>query len=72
MKLSNGINIKLFEIGQVYNRRFDIHGPYKGQQYGGIATPVNFPYIFIFTSNAGESYGYSDLFGSDDTFWYTG
>ncbi|EHN67946.1 HNH endonuclease [Aliivibrio fischeri] len=62
----------MFEVGQIYNRCNDIHGQYKGQQYGGIATPALQPYVFIFTSDAGESYGYSDGFGIDDTFWYTG
>ena len=37
----------MFEIGKIYNRRSDIHGIYKGQQYGGIATPAEHPYIFI-------------------------
>lgn len=62
----------MFEIGKIYNRRTDIHGVYKGQQYGGIATPSEHPYVFIFTSDAGEAYGYNDGFGADDTFWYTG
>lgn len=62
----------MFEVGQIYNRRNDIHGKYKGQQYGGIATPADHPYIFIFTSDAGAEYGYHDGYGGDDTFWYTG
>lgn len=62
----------MFEVGKTYNRRSDIHGVYKGQQYGGIATPAGHPYIFIFTSDAGEAYGYNDGYGPDDTFWYTG
>ena len=62
----------LFEVGKIYNRRSDIHGVYKGQQYGGIATPAQHPYVFIFTSDAGEEFGYSDGFGPDGTFRYTG
>ncbi len=62
----------MFEVGKTYNRRSDIHGVYKGQQYGGIATPSKHPYVFIFTSDAGEAYGYDDGYGTDDTFWYTG
>lgn len=62
----------MFEVGKVYNRRIDIHGVYKGQQYGGIATPASHSYIFIFTSEAGEEYGYSDGFSPDGTFRYTG
>lgn len=61
-----------FEIGKIYNRRTDIHGEYGGQQYGGISTPAGHPFIFIFTSDGGETYGYHNDYGSDDTFWYTG
>ena len=62
----------MFEVGKIYNRRTDIHGVYKGQQYGGIATPSQHPYVLIFTSEAGEEYGYSDGFNPDGTFRYTG
>lgn len=62
----------MFEVGKIYNRRRDVHGVYKGQQYGGIATPSQHPYVFIFTSEAGEEFGYSDGFSSDGTFRYTG
>ena len=62
----------MFEIGKIYNRRSDIHGIYKGQQYGGIATPAEHPYIFIFTGDAGGEYGYIDDFDPNDTFKYTG
>lgn len=62
----------MFKIGQVYNRRSEIHNIYKGQQYGGISTPIKHPYIFIFTSDAGEKYGYVDNFSPNGTFQYTG
>lgn len=62
----------MFEIGKIYNRRADIHGRYKGQQYGGIATPANHPYIFIFTGDSGSEYGYIDDFDPNGTFKYTG
>ncbi|CAN6959237.1 MAG: 5-methylcytosine-specific restriction protein A [Psychrobacter okhotskensis] len=62
----------MFEIGKIYNRRSDIHGIYKGQQYGGIATPAEHPYIFIFTGDAGGEYGYIDDFDPNGTFKYTG
>jgi 5-methylcytosine-specific restriction protein A len=62
----------VFEIGKIYNRRSDIHGIYKGQQYGGIATPAEHPYIFIFTGDAGGEYGYIDDFDPNGTFKYTG
>ena len=55
----------MFKIGKIYNRRSDIHGIYKGQQYGGIATPAEHPYIFIFTGDAGGEYGYIDDFEND-------
>lgn len=62
----------MFEIGKIYKRRDEIHGVYGGQQRGGISTPAKFPYTFLFTSDAGEAYGYSDLFQPDGVFWYTG
>lgn len=62
----------MFEIGRIYNRRSEIHGIYKGQQYGGIATPAEHPYVFIFTSDAGNEYGYIDDFDPNGTFKYTG
>lgn len=62
----------MFEVGEIYNRRTDIHGVYKGQQYGGIATPSQHLYVFVFTSEAGEEFGYSDGFSPDGTFRYTG
>lgn len=62
----------MFEIGKIYNRRSDIHNIYKGQQYGGIATPAEHPYIFIFTGDAGGEYGYIDDFDPNGTFKYTG
>lgn len=62
----------MFEVGKTYNRRNDIHGNFKGQQYGGISTPAEHPYIFIFTGDSGEEYGYADGFGSDGIFRYTG
>lgn len=62
----------MFQVGKIYNRRKEIHGKYKGQQYGGISTPAEHPYVFVFTGDAGEAYGYRDGYGADDTFWYTG
>ena len=62
----------MFEVGKIYHRRSEIHGKYKGQQYGGISTPANHPYIFIFTGDAGSEYGYVDDFDPNGTFKYTG
>ncbi len=61
-----------FEIGQVYNRREDLHGHYGGQEQGGISTPADHPLIFLFTGASGSEYGYEDEFRPDGTFWYTG
>jgi 5-methylcytosine-specific restriction protein A len=61
-----------FVVGQVYNRRRDIHGRFSGQSRGGISTPTTAKLIFIFTSDAGKAFGYEDTFKPDGTFWYTG
>lgn len=62
----------MYEVGKTYHRMTDIHDVHGGQQRGGIATPANSPYVFLFTSSAGEEFGYLDQFGADGTFWYTG
>lgn len=61
-----------FIQGQIYHRRRDIHGVFGGQQYGGIATPSKAPFVFLFTGDAGEAFGYADDFQSDGMYWYTG
>lgn len=61
-----------FTPGKEYHRRNDIHARYKGQQYGGIATPSEAPYVFLFTGEAGEDFGYADDFQPDGLYWYTG
>ena len=62
----------MFEVGKIYNRRDAIHKVYGGQQQGGISTPAKHPFVFVFTSESGENYGYDDEFRPDGTFWYTG
>lgn len=62
----------MFELGKTYKRRDEIHGVYGGQAQGGISTPTEVPYIFLFTSDAGAAYGYNDSFRPDGSFWYTG
>ncbi len=57
---------------RLYNRRADIHGPYGGQQQGGIATPTRAPAIFIFTGHGAKSVGYGDEFLPDGSMRYTG
>ena len=61
-----------FEVGQIYNRRHDIHGPYGGQRQGGMSTPKDYPVIFLFTGESGAEHGYRDEFKSDGTYHYTG
>ena len=61
-----------FVVGQVYNRRRDLHGHYGGQQQGGISTPAGHSLVFLFTGESGSEYGYRDEFRPDGTFWYTG
>jgi 5-methylcytosine-specific restriction protein A len=62
----------MFEVGRVYNRRLEIHEPYGGQRYGGISTPRDRPFIFLFTGESGEQYGYEDGWDDNGVFVYTG
>ncbi|NKI70835.1 HNH endonuclease [Collimonas pratensis] len=61
-----------FELEKLYSRRKDIHEKFGGQQQGGISTPANLPYIFLFTSEAGEQHGYHDGYDENGLFIYTG
>jgi 5-methylcytosine-specific restriction enzyme A len=63
-----------FERGATYNRRTDIHGRFGGQQQGGISTPTKAPFIFLFTGDEGEAYGYNDGWDKSGSgvFNYTG
>jgi len=61
-----------FGLGKIYNRHADIHGRYKGQEQGGISTPADAPFMFLFTGDTGEQYGYKDHLTSDGVFLYTG
>jgi 5-methylcytosine-specific restriction protein A len=60
-----------FQVGQIYNRRRDIHAVCGGQRQGGIATPAKAASIFLFTGEAGEQHGYSDGWDSSGVFLYT-
>jgi 5-methylcytosine-specific restriction protein A len=62
----------MFKVGKIYKRKEDLHGSFGGQSQGGISTPANHPIVLVFTSDAGESYGYQDQFRPDGSFWYTG
>lgn len=61
-----------FIVGQIYNRKRDIHDRYAGQERGGIATPTSALHVFAFTSEAGAAFGYEDKFQPEGVFWYTG
>jgi 5-methylcytosine-specific restriction protein A len=61
-----------FQVGRVYNRRADIHGPYGGQQQGGISTPSRCPFIFLFSSSSGRQHGYQDGWNEEGVYFYTG
>jgi 5-methylcytosine-specific restriction protein A len=61
-----------FEIGTIYSRQTDIHARFGGQAQGRISTPTGVPFIFLFTGETGEQYGYKDGWGKDGVFLYTG
>ncbi|MEE4612298.1 HNH endonuclease [Serratia marcescens] len=62
---------EILEKGEVYKRKY-LHDLYGGQEQGGISTPKEFPVIFIFTGEAGETHGYKDGWSNNDHFSYTG
>ena len=61
----------MFAVGKEYHRKSEIHAVYGCQAQGGISTPKNHPFIFIFTSDSGAQHGYRDEY-VDGLFWYTG
>ena len=62
----------MYKVGKEYSRRNDIHAVYGGQWQGGISTPSDHPYIFIFAGQSGEEFGYEDGWQSDKIYIYTG
>lgn len=62
----------LFEEGAEYSRQQDIHARFGGQRQGGISTPTQHPYVFIFTGKSGKQHGYEDGWQDDGVFLYTG
>ncbi len=54
-------------IGGEYKRK-ELHNYFGGQRQGGISTPKDYPYIFIFTNKRGVNYGYVDGWGEDGFF----
>jgi 5-methylcytosine-specific restriction protein A len=61
-----------FQRGMSYRRREEVHGKFGGQQQGGISTPRDQPFIFLFTGDEGEAYGYKDGWDPSGVFLYTG
>lgn len=61
-----------YVLGDIYNRRADIHARFGGQERGGIATPADCNFVFLFTGEQGEQFGYSDGLRTDGMFEYTG
>lgn len=55
-----------FAMGALYNRRMEIHERWGGQRQGGISTPKDAPFVFIFTGEAGKSHGYHDEWSEED------
>jgi 5-methylcytosine-specific restriction protein A len=61
-----------FVLGEIYHRQRDIHLRYGGQERGGIATPTDVPFVFLFTGESGAQFGYADGWQDDGVFAYTG
>ncbi|WP_454688318.1 HNH endonuclease [Achromobacter aloeverae] len=61
-----------FRVGEIYDRKRDIHGPFGGSAQSGIAPSGRVPAIFLFTGESGKGYGYSDHADDDRTYYYTG
>ena len=60
-----------FILNQVY-KRSSIHDLYGGNRQWGISYSKDYPYIFIFSSQAGHQHGYKDEWYNDDVYSYTG
>jgi 5-methylcytosine-specific restriction enzyme A len=66
------LSVPSFEPGGAYNRVRHIYDVYGGQRQGGISTPKGAPFIFLFTGESGNQYGYHDGLSGDGIFLYTG
>lgn len=64
-------NEPLFATGKIY-KRSNIHDQYAGNRQGGIAGSAKFPFIFIFSGDAGHQHGYKDQWENENVFSYTG
>ena len=61
-----------FVVGALYSRRDDIHSRFRGQERGGIATPTDSEFVFLFTGEAGKQHGYHDFWDDHGRFHYFG
>lgn len=61
----------LFIPGKTY-KRSTIHDQYGGNRQGGIAASASYPFIFIFSGDAGHQHGYKDQWENENVFSYTG
>ncbi|HCW0157064.1 HNH endonuclease [Pseudomonas aeruginosa] len=61
-----------FEVGEIYDRREDIHGPFGGSKQSGISPSKKAPVVFLFTGDSGKQYGYQDHFDEAGVYHYTG
>lgn len=62
----------MFKKGAIYNRREDIHAEFGGNQQSGIVPSATHPYVFLFSSQKGEEYGYKDGWNENGTYSYSG
>jgi 5-methylcytosine-specific restriction enzyme A len=62
----------MFKVGAIYNRRQDIHAEFGGNQQSGIVPSPSHPYIFLFSAERGEEFGYKDGWDKDENFIYSG
>lgn len=60
-----------FISNKIYKRTV-IQDHYGGSRQSGIAPCASFPYIFIFSGDAGHQHGYKDQWENDNVFSYTG
>lgn len=59
-----------FAFGSII-KRSTIHAQFGGNRQGGICPSAAYPFIFIFSANTGQKYGYTDDWDNEDIFSYT-
>jgi 5-methylcytosine-specific restriction enzyme A len=62
----------MFTIGQTYHRQSDIHDKFGGNRQSGIAACSEHPFVFLFHTPKGESFGYKDGWISATEYLYSG